>query len=78
MGAEFTGPQFRGGTCNLGRERAVSGGKAGSKGRGQRAKDRRQSTVNPGAVLPELTVLLAAPMSKKRTLHSRPGWGGGR
>lgn len=63
------GPQCWGGAYNLGRERAVIvvGEQAQrAEGRRQRAEGRRQDTVNVGAIL------LAAPMSKKRTLHSRP------
>lgn len=66
------GPQCRGGTCSLSRERAMSvmGEQAQkAEGKGQRAKNRRWDNVNTWGCLP---VLLAAPMSK-RTLHRGPG-----
>lgn len=66
MGTEFMGLQCWGGTCSLGRARAVSvvGEQA------QRAEGRGQDTGNAGAVLPELCSCCS--QSKKRTLHSRP------
>lgn len=65
--AERAGLAVRAGVRGL----SAGEGHAALAGKNSKCGGRGQSTVGPGAALPELIILLAAPTSKKEALCSR-------